>query len=107
MTLLVILLPPRPHAGPDAGARDAATSTLVHVLSPDGMALGNTGRSVASALPKADTVVAVLPPTDVAWHRVTLPKAPAARLQQALAGVLEEQLLDEPDQTHLALAPKP
>ena len=107
MTLLVILLPPRPHAGPDAGARDDATNTLVHVLSPDGMALGSTGRSVASAMPKADTVVAVLPPTDVAWHRVTLPKAPAARLQQALAGVLEEQLLDEPDQTHLALAPRP
>jgi len=50
-------------------------------------------------------VVAVVADTDVSWHRITLPKASAARQRAALAGVLEEQLLDEPEALHLAVAP--
>lgn len=121
MTLLVILLAARPHAGalsgaataPASGARSdldgaggppRATAEWTYVQSPDGIAQGASGRAPAAALPKADNVVAVLPATDLAWHRIALPKAPPARLRQALAGVLEERLIDEPDDTHLALA---
>lgn len=104
MTLLVIQLAARPQAGDSAD--DAPAAPFQYVLSPDGVAVGGTGRALASALPRADTVVAVLPAQGVAWHRVTLPKAPPARLRQALAGLLEEQLLDEPEDTHLATAPQ-
>ena len=44
-------------------------------------------------------------PTDVSWHPIACPKAPAARLGAALAGVLEEALLEDAGQLHLALAP--
>lgn len=56
-------------------------------------------------LPRADNVVAVMPPQDLSWHRLTLPRAPAGRLRAALASLLEEALLDEPDDVHLAVAP--
>jgi len=52
--------------------------------------------------------VALLPPLALSWHRVELPtglhKQPA-RLQAALAGLLEDRLLDDPAQLHLALQP--
>jgi general secretion pathway protein L len=47
----------------------------------------------------------VLPANRVSVHTVTLPPTPAHRMQAALAGVLEEQLLDEPADLHFALAP--
>ncbi len=99
--MLVILLAPRPRAGAD----EPASPSFSHVWSPDGVAVGSTGRAEARALPQATTIVAVTSPLDVAWHKLTLPKAPASRMRQALAGVLEEQLLEEPEQVHLALAP--
>lgn len=107
MALLVILLPARPRVLASAVAAPAAAraTELAWLLSPDGLHIARQGRSSAKRLPAADTVVAVLPPTDVAWHRITCPRAPANRLRDALNGVLEEQLLDEEGQTHLALAP--
>jgi general secretion pathway protein L len=75
------------------------------VLTPDGLAVTQHGRATPALLPKADSVVLVLADTDVSWHRINVPKAPAARLRAAIAGVLEEQLLDEPGAMHLALAP--
>jgi general secretion pathway protein L len=56
-------------------------------------------------LPRADSVVLVLAESDVSWHHIDVPKAPAARLRAALSGVMEEALLDEEDATHLALGP--
>jgi general secretion pathway protein L len=50
-------------------------------------------------------VVAVLADSDVSWQRLTLPKAPASRLRAALGGLLEEQLLEEDESVHVALAP--
>jgi general secretion pathway protein L len=41
----------------------------------------------------------------VSVHTVTLPPTPAHRVQAALAGALEEQLLDDPTDLHFALAP--
>ena len=52
--------------------------------------------------------VALVPAAALSWHRVELPaglhKQPA-RLQAALQGVLEDRLLDDPSQLHLALQP--
>ena len=103
MTLLVILLPaPLRADAPPPG--DAAP--LAWLLSPDGLAVARRGSSAASTLPAADTVVAVAPADAVAWHRPQLPKAPANRLRAALGSVLEEHLLTDDDDVHLALAPQ-
>ena len=104
MTLLVILLPApsRADAPPPADA-----APLDWLLSPDGLAVGQRGSSAAAGLPAADSVVAVAPADAVAWHHPVCPKAPANRLRAALGGVLEERLLTEDDEVHLALAPKP
>jgi general secretion pathway protein L len=85
--------------------RVGAGTEYTYALSPDGLMLETQGHCAASLLPKADTVIAVLADTDVAWHQITLPKAPPARLRAALTGVLEESLLDEAEATHLAVAP--
>lgn len=112
MSLLVIQIPARSrllsHAagGPDT-ARPAAGEGLRYVLSPDGLQVASHGRAAAAILPKADSVVAVVADSDLSWQRITLPKAPAARLRAALGGMLEEHLLEDDEDLHFALAPRP
>lgn len=110
MNLLLVQIPPRPRLR----ARDQVSPVLdeegnavtySYVLSTDGRSVQSVGRCAAALLPKAHQVVAVLADTDVAWHQVTLPKAPPARLQLALRGVLEDALVDDAEHTHLAVAP--
>ncbi len=113
MPQLVILLPTRPREGalaeggaaaPADGA-SAAPAEFAWALSADGLSLVRQGRSAPAQMPAADSVVAVVAAPDVAWHRPVLPKAPAARLRAALGGLLEDQLLDDDENLHLALAP--
>lgn len=111
MSTLVLQIPERtrlrargPGASDAAGARSG--TEYDHVLSPDGLAVQVAGRCAAALLPKATEVVAMLGDADVSWHRITCPKAPAARLRAALGGVLEEAMLDDLDAVHLALAPQ-
>jgi general secretion pathway protein L len=109
MSTLVITLPTRQRLRA-SGAATAVDSTsdgqeFAYLLSADGFTVQAQGRCAASLLPKADNVVAVVPDTDIAWHRITLPKAPQSRLRAALIGVLEESLLEDTEATHLALAP--
>lgn len=65
----------------------------------------------ASLLPTAERqteVVAMVPAAALSWHRVDLPPGlhkQAARLQSALHGLLEDRLLDDPAQLHMALQP--
>jgi len=104
MSMLVILLPQQPPTAD--GAAPPVADDWVHVLSPDGLAVAQQGRGRAADCPRADSVVAVLAPAAVAWHRPLLPKAPANRLRAALGGVLEEQLLADDELVHLAVAPQ-
>ena len=60
-----------------------------------GLSLESQGHCAAALLPRATMVVAALADADVSWHRIILPRAPAARLRAALQGVLEEAVLDE------------
>jgi general secretion pathway protein L len=108
MSTLVILLPSRPRLASNADAAPVAregTAELLYVLSPDGLNIARQGRAKAALLPKADSAIVVLADTDVSWHRIAVPKAPAARLRAAVAGVLEEQLLDDAEGLHFALSP--
>ena len=109
MSTLVLLLAPRERLRAQASAAGEgarASREFSYALSADGLAVSAQGRCAAALLPKADSVIAVLADADVSWHRITLPKAPAARLRAALVGVLEESLLDDEDALHLAVAPQ-
>lgn len=109
MSLLVIQLPARERLGvrgSEAPGAPRLTSELDYVFSLDGRGVTRSGRCAPALLPRADAAVAVLAHTDVAWHRLDIPRAPAARLRTALLGTLEEQLLDEDEALHFALAPE-
>ncbi len=110
MSLLVIKLPPRERLGARAAGNEPAPSLRLpalwdHVFSPDGRQAGPLRHSPATLLPKADQVVLALAAADVSWHRLLVPKATSARMPAALAGMLEERLLDDEQTVHLALAP--
>lgn len=68
-------------------------------------ALADHGSAPLALLPRCDEVVAVVPARMLSWHRIALPKVNSARLRNALEGLLEERLLDEPQALHFALAP--
>ncbi len=101
MSVLVILLPPRPRGATEP----AAPADYAYVLSIDGITASRQGRAGAAQLPRAEVVAAVMPEVDLSWQRVTVPRAPSARLRDALGGVLEDQLLEDDADVHLALEP--
>lgn len=105
MSVLILEVLPRARLGPQDDA-SPPPADWTYAWSADGRQVSRQGRAAAALLPRADTVVAVLATQDVGWHRITLPRAPAARLRAALAGTLEDQLLDEPEAVHFALPPK-
>jgi len=111
MSILVVSLLPRRRLRASsvdaAGADDASPpgTEYAWVLSADSLQPQRQGRSTAGLMPKADSVIAMVADGDVGWHRIPVPKAPAARLRAALAGTLEEALLEDAELTHFALAP--
>ena len=109
MSTLVIQLPEhrrlRARATDEAAPEPDRRREYVYVTSDDGIEFEAQGAAAAPLLPRASQVIAVVGETDVAWHRVTLPKAPASKLRAALVGVIEEALLEDSDAVHLAVAP--
>ena len=111
MSVLALQLPPRERlTARVAGAADATGTALklphewAFAFSTDGSTLAQQGTAALPLLPRADHVVLVLAEADVSWHRVDIPRAPAARLRAALQGVMEEALLEDDEQLHFALA---
>lgn len=99
MSTLLILLPPSPSEGQDYD----------HWFSADAQAPahGHGARAPLSALPRADRVIALIADDQVSWLPVRLPPdVKGARVRPALVGMLEEQLLEDPDRLHLALMPR-
>jgi len=105
MATLVIQLPARRRLGGGASAREPGSTELAYVLTPDGINIARQGRTTPALMPKAEAAVVVLSDHDVSWHRLTIPKAPPSRLRAAIAGALEEQVLEDPEQLHFALTP--
>lgn len=108
MSTLIVQLPAQPRLAAQRTQESAEAplpEELAYVFSPDGVHLGNQGLAPVNQLPEAQHLIAVVAPADIGWHRVTLPKAPASRLRQALAGLLEEALLEEESELHLAVEP--
>lgn len=81
------------------------SADLIWAHSRDGLTLTAQGCDPIALLPQDADVVLVLPVLATSWHRVTLPKITPSRLRQALDGLLEDRLLAEPAQLHLAVQP--
>ncbi|HEY2558571.1 MAG TPA: type II secretion system protein GspL [Caldimonas sp.] len=109
MSTLVLQLPERRRLRAGAADEPAAAAArrreYAYATSDDGLELDAHGHAAAALLPSRSVVIAVVPDADVSWHRIALPKSPASRLRAALVGVLEEELLDDADTVHLAIAP--
>jgi general secretion pathway protein L len=112
MSTLLLFLPPRTRlralgkAAPAAPepARAGGAREYDWALTSDGHHIGREGRSAANALPAAEVVIAVVPESDVSWRRVDLPRT-GRQMRAALAGKLEEALLDDPEALHFAIEP--
>ncbi|MBC7608499.1 MAG: general secretion pathway protein GspL [Polaromonas sp.] len=102
MSTLIICLPPAAHG---------AATAYDYALTPDGRTLTGHAAVPVGLLPAAERggeVLAVLPASQMSWHSIELPKgigAGSPRLRAVLENLLEDRLLDEPGQLHLALAP--
>ena len=100
MSLLLVALPP------------GSPGSYVYATSADGQGVAAHGQAGAGLLPAAGRgveVVAVAPAAQLSWQRVTLPRGigpGSPRLRATLAGLLEDQLLTEPEQLHFALGPE-
>src|SRR6185369_13224956 len=109
MSTLVLQFPERQRlragASEESGAAGARRREYAYVTSDDGIEVEAQGHAAAALLPTRSVVIAVIQEADVSWHRITLPKAPAARLRMAIVGVIEEALLEDAENVHLAVAP--
>jgi general secretion pathway protein L len=83
-----------------------ANTGYAHVHSDGHAVLRSATGGAATLSAHAGEVVAVVPHSRLAWLRVQLPPAShGPRLQSVLHGLLEDRLLDDPQQLHLVLAP--
>ena len=73
-----------------------------YVLTSDGITISAQGSRSAAQLPQADLVIAIPAESDLSWQRVTLPRA-GRQMRSALAGLLEESVLDDPEGLHFAI----
>ncbi|MFG6432377.1 type II secretion system protein GspL [Roseateles sp. LYH14W] len=107
MSTLLLFLPSRTRLralGQAASEPAPALREYDWALTPDGRQIDSEGRSAAAALPAADSVIAVVAESDISWRRLELPRA-GRQMRAALAGKLEESLLDDPEALHFAVEP--
>ncbi|MEI8267101.1 MAG: type II secretion system protein GspL [Betaproteobacteria bacterium] len=112
MSVLVILMP-MPARAADSDVQGAGTAVPGRrdtpwrwALSEDGRQVTRQGEDPPALWPRADTLVALVPPQALSWASLDLPKVPAGRMRAALSGALEEGLLEEPEHLHFALPPQ-
>jgi DNA-3-methyladenine glycosylase len=60
---------------------DASAVLLRAGVVVDGIEVDAQGQAAAALLPGGSVVIAVVQEADISWHRITLPKAPAAKLR--------------------------
>ena len=95
--MLILALSPHPSA-------DARGLSFVH--SQDGLTVSQSGQALVHELPPSEgELVAVVPWQQLSWHTVNLPPQTGPRLNAVLQGLLEEELLDDPADLHLVVAP--
>jgi len=104
MSSIYVLLPAHPAT---------AQTEFEYLVSQDGRHATAHASAPAALLPAASgagsEVVALAPAAALSWHRVALPQGVgprSPRLRAVLEGLLEERLLDDPEQVHFALGPQ-
>ena len=106
MNLLIVCLP-GDAAGLSASYGYVHSSNGSQLMHPAGLL-----SATAALLPipnRGAEVVVVVPAAALSWHSVDLPAgigATSSRLRSVLAGLLEDQLLDDEERLHFALAPQ-
>lgn len=98
MHTLVLRLPPLAAAHP--------LPELDYVLLGADARVQSAGREQVALLPRGGRVVALVDAADASVLSVNLPALPASRLQPALVGALEDRLLQDAAQLHLAAGPQ-
>jgi len=109
MSTLIVSLP--------SGLPTAATPCGA-VVSEDGRTVQHHVETTVALLPSAPNLetVAVVPASQLSWHRLELPKGTldrsffqegnGSRLRSILNGLLEDRILDEPELMHFAIQPE-
>jgi len=109
MSSLIITLPP---------SAPTAATVCSTVWTEDGQTVKRQLDAPLALLPDTPgaEVVAVVPVSQLSWHRLEFPKGTlernffqegnTARLRSVLEGLLEERILDEPAQLHFAIEPQ-
>lgn len=100
MSTLLILLPATP---PLSGSAQDYEYWFSHDAQAPAHARGHGERAPLSALPRADRVLALLGDDAISWLPAQLPKVKGAKLRGAIVGVMEDQLLEDPERLHLAV----
>ena len=106
MSTLIICLPPLVP-----GALPGAAAAYDYAVTSDGRTAtvnANAPLALLPAVARGGEMVAVVPVAMLSWHRVDIPKGVgmnSPRVRLILESLLEDRLLDEADQLHLALAP--
>ena len=86
---------------------NAASAGYAHVHSEGHTVLRQATGAASTLSAHAGEVVAVVPHSRLSWLSVTLPPgSQGPRLQGVLRGLLEDRLLEEPEQLHLVLEPE-
>ena len=85
--------------------KPTAATEFDYVVSSEARPQADHGTAPLALLPPADAIVLVAPARALSWHRVRVPPVAAGRMRAALAGLLEDHLLDDPTQLAFALVP--
>lgn len=104
MSSLYVLLPATPVT---------AQTELEYAIAGSGRAATMPAPAQPALLPApsgaGSELVLIAPASELSWHRVELPKGLGPRspkLRAVLEGLLEDRLLDEPENLHFALEPR-
>ncbi|CAG9237986.1 General secretion pathway protein L [Paraburkholderia sabiae] len=103
MSTLIVLLPPRDPAVP---SQEWQLPELPFLLLDKSGRIQRAGRSAPGLLPRATSTVLMLAARDCLMLAATVPPLKGPRLRQALPNVVEDQLIQDPQTTHIALDPQ-
>jgi general secretion pathway protein L len=104
LSTLIVLLPPRDPAVP---SQEWQLPELPFLLLDKSGRIQRAGRSAPGLLPRATSTVLMLAARDCLMLAAALPPLKGPRLRQALPNVVEDQLIQDAQTTHIALDPQP
>jgi general secretion pathway protein L len=104
LSTLIVLLPPRDPAVP---SQEWQLPELPFLLLDKSGRTQRAGRSAPGLLPRASSTVLMLAARDCLMLATAVPPLKGPRLRQALPNVVEDQLIQDAQTTHIALDPQP